>query len=96
MSTFDIRISKVLRPTGLSAAGVEPNAYAAQRHPSRENRMNLAKIPRRGYLQGATPIEPLKNFSVVLSGKGSSRDAKTCFFFTPVGHRRFMPTWKVS
>ncbi|MBT8330440.1 MAG: D-cysteine desulfhydrase [Desulfofustis sp.] len=25
--------------------------------------MNLAKIPRRGYLQGPTPIEPLANFS---------------------------------
>lgn len=31
--------------------------------------MNLAKIPRRGYLQGPTPIEPLKNFSVALGGK---------------------------
>jgi hypothetical protein len=69
MSTFDIQISKVLCPTGLSAAGVEPNAYAAQRHPSRENRMNLAKIPCRGHLQGQTPIEPLKNFSAALGGK---------------------------
>lgn len=31
--------------------------------------MNLAKIPRRGYLQGPTPIEPLKNFSAALGGK---------------------------
>ena len=31
--------------------------------------MNLAKIPRRGYLQGPTPIEPLKNLSVALGGK---------------------------
>jgi hypothetical protein len=69
MSTFDIRKSKVLCPTGLSTAGVEPNAYAAQRHPSRENRMNLAKISRRGYLQGPTPIEPLKNLPVALGGK---------------------------
>jgi hypothetical protein len=53
----------------LSTAGVEPNAYAAQRHPSRENRMNLAKISRRGYLQGPTPIEPLKNLPVALGGK---------------------------
>ena len=30
--------------------------------------MNLAKIPRRGYLQGPTPIEPLKNFSQALGG----------------------------
>ena len=31
--------------------------------------MNLAKIPRRGYLQGPTPIEPLKNLSAALGGK---------------------------
>lgn len=30
--------------------------------------MNLAKFPRRGYLQGPTPIEPLKNFSKALGG----------------------------
>ncbi len=31
--------------------------------------MNLAKIPRRGYLQSPTPIEPLTNFSKVLGDK---------------------------
>ena len=31
--------------------------------------MNLAKIPRRGYLDGPTPIEPLENFSQALGGK---------------------------
>ena len=31
--------------------------------------MNLAKIPRRGYLQGPTPIEPLKNLTAALGGK---------------------------
>ncbi len=31
--------------------------------------MNLAKIPRRGYLQGPTPIEPLPNFSKALGDK---------------------------
>ena len=31
--------------------------------------MNLAKIPRRGYLQGPTPIEPLKNFSRIMGGE---------------------------
>jgi D-cysteine desulfhydrase len=31
--------------------------------------MNLAKIPRRGYLQRPTPIEPLKNLSAALGGK---------------------------
>lgn len=31
--------------------------------------MNLAKIPRRGYLQGPTPIEPLTNFSGALGNK---------------------------
>ncbi len=31
--------------------------------------MNLAKIPRRGYLQGPTPIESLPNFSKVLGDK---------------------------
>lgn len=30
--------------------------------------MNLAKFPRRGYLQSPTPIEPLKNFSKALGG----------------------------
>jgi len=33
--------------------------------------MNLAKIPRRGYLQGPTPIEPLTNFSKALGNKVS-------------------------
>jgi hypothetical protein len=69
MSTFDIRTSKVLCPTELFAAGVEPNAYAAQRHPRRGCRMNLAKIPRRVYLQGPTPIELLKKISAALGGK---------------------------
>lgn len=31
--------------------------------------MNLSKIPRRGYLQGATPLEPMKNLSLALGGK---------------------------
>ena len=31
--------------------------------------MNLAKIPRRGYLQSPTPIEPLPNFSKALGDK---------------------------
>ena len=31
--------------------------------------MNLSKFPRRGYLQGATPIEPLKNLSATLGGR---------------------------
>jgi len=31
--------------------------------------MNLAKLPRRGYLQGPTPIEPLLNFSEALGNK---------------------------
>ena len=31
--------------------------------------MNLAKIPRRVYLQGPTPIELLKKFSAALGGK---------------------------
>lgn len=30
--------------------------------------MNLAKFPRRGYLQHPTPLEPLKNFSKALGG----------------------------
>jgi D-cysteine desulfhydrase len=31
--------------------------------------MNYAKFPRRGYLQGATPIEPMAKLSAVLGGK---------------------------
>ena len=31
--------------------------------------MNYAQFPRRGYLQGATPIEPMAKLSVVLGGK---------------------------
>ena len=31
--------------------------------------MNLAKFPRRGYLQGPTPIESLPNFSEALGNK---------------------------
>ena len=31
--------------------------------------MNFAKFPRRGYLQGQTPIEPMKNLSKALGGK---------------------------
>ena len=31
--------------------------------------MNLAKIPRRGYLQGPTPIEPLHNLTKALGGE---------------------------
>jgi D-cysteine desulfhydrase len=31
--------------------------------------MNLAKFPRRGYVQQATPIEKLDNFSAALGGK---------------------------
>ena len=30
--------------------------------------MNYAKFPRRGYLQGATPIEPMAKLSAVLGG----------------------------
>ncbi len=31
--------------------------------------MNLSKFPRRGYLQGPTPIEPLKQLSAALGGR---------------------------
>lgn len=31
--------------------------------------MNFTKFPRRGYLQGVTPIEPMKNLSKALGGK---------------------------
>jgi hypothetical protein len=80
MSTFDIRTSKVLCPTGVSAAGVEPNAYAAQGHPSGENRMNLAKILRRWLYSGSTAHRTVEKLFRRFGRKGFFEGCKNVLF----------------